>query len=109
MANTKLLFISLIFFIGFYGCSYQIIPIKRTQNCDCVIADTKTAKSIAALMIKLTWGQKEYRLHKPYTVELSEDNIWIVTGSQTPGCYGGVPSVQIDKIHGRMLFITQGK
>lgn len=101
--------LSIIIIVGLFGCQCQIIPIKRNPDCDCVVADSKTAKRIAALMIKLTWGQKEYRLHKPYTVELSADKIWIVTGSQTPGCYGGVPSVQIDKTYGRVLFITQGR
>lgn len=82
---------------------------KKTFTQKILIPDSTIAIDIALVYFKYIYGSENTNRFKPYTAKLMNDKVWIVTGYLPHNMLGGVPSIEIQRVDGKVLKITHGK
>jgi hypothetical protein len=83
------------------------------------VPDSTTAIKIAEAVLAPVYGEKKIVAERPFSAELQGD-VWIVTGTlhctdgqgnsvPTDYCHGGVATVRLSRIDGRILSMIHGK
>jgi hypothetical protein len=72
------------------------------------VPDEKTAIAIAEAVLKPVYGDEHIRGEEPFHATLKGD-VWTVDGYLPPNMAGGVATVQINRIDGRILYMMHGK
>jgi hypothetical protein len=72
------------------------------------VPDQLTAIAIAEVVLKPVYGEEQIRGERPFHAELYGDT-WTISGSLPQGFVGGVATVRLSRIDGRILYMMHGK
>ncbi len=98
--------------------------IKRNQhviNCeDCIVKNEEIAVKIAEDNLFVIYGESKIKNERPYNIELTGNNVWVITGSLNSGIldkllsggmpmFGGTFEIKISAKDGKIIYITHYK
>ena len=100
-----LFFMSVVLFLF---CGYNSNKVTNQFSNDISCQDTSTILKMAEDTLFLLYGD-QIQNQKPFKVELVNDSIWVITGTQDKFIIGGVAHIEIRKNDCKILMITHGK
>jgi hypothetical protein len=72
------------------------------------VPDEKTAIAIAEAVLKPVYGDEQIRSEEPFHATLKDD-VWTIDGYLPADNFGGVATVRLSRIDGRILYMMHGK
>ena len=76
---------------------------------DGYVPDEKTAIVVAEAVLARIYGEPKISSERPFHAVLDRNNVWTIEGSIPNGSVGGVASIRLQRLDGRILSVIHGK
>jgi len=81
---------------------------KGVSFAEPVIADEKTAVTVAEAIVFKIYGEEQIKDERPYTIGFAE-GYWVIYGYLPEGSKGGVFEIILDSNNGEVVHLSHGK
>lgn len=99
----------LFFAMSFFSCETNSEKAKNQVNNNVMCQDSSEVLKIAKDTLSTLYGRSQIQDQAPLNLNLVNDSIWVITGTQDTSILGGVAYIEIRKSDCKILKITHGK